>query len=321
MTNGKQPSQPVLLHALDNAITAVAGREYSRLIDGLSANEVASRVNNAMDSLGKLTQGEKPAYDEWDALFYLTWYQPRQVHLVYTLLKSWQQGFSANSQVIDVGCGAWAVQVAVALYMADCPSSAGSASVSVHGIDPSGPMRAIGEALWLELWDRAEQCADLERLSRSMSEMSGLCRTCDSVSDYAPQPVAVTPNAAWNAYWITSVHAVYKTTTGRLKQSIEKLCTDLDPEGIMLSSDDSKQQLLHEVLGKRHRHSSKREITPVWKDKLRYTTSWRQNLLRLPTLDSDSLTDKSRNFLRQPVRWNHQRNSIQEDSIYVWKKP
>ena len=91
---------------LDRAIKEVAEREYQRLSRGLSCGDVAGRVDKALDSLGKLQKREEPDYDcEWVALFYLTWYQPRQINLVYSYLDCRKVELPERLQVVDLGCG------------------------------------------------------------------------------------------------------------------------------------------------------------------------------------------------------------------------
>ena len=73
--------------ALDRAIAEVAEAEYGRLAHGVPLDTQAKRVDAALQSLGRLKQGTPPDYDsEWVVLFYVTWYQPRQVHLAYATL-------------------------------------------------------------------------------------------------------------------------------------------------------------------------------------------------------------------------------------------
>ena len=72
---------PTTMRLLEGAILEVAKSEYARLSAGLAPHQVATRVGDALESLGGLRRGVAPAYDEWDALFYLTWYQPRQINL------------------------------------------------------------------------------------------------------------------------------------------------------------------------------------------------------------------------------------------------
>ena len=70
--------------------------------------------------------GEEPEYNEWDALFYVTWYQPRQINLALAILQKLYEdarkwlGSDFPLHIIDVGCGAFlAVQFAMAILAAE----------------------------------------------------------------------------------------------------------------------------------------------------------------------------------------------------------
>ncbi len=66
---------------LDRAIADVAKMEYARLTVGMDLEGRKQHVDGALESLKDLGRGGKPYYDEWIALFYLTWHQPRHIHL------------------------------------------------------------------------------------------------------------------------------------------------------------------------------------------------------------------------------------------------
>ena len=103
-------------------------------------------MENALNSLLQLQRGYEPDYNsEWVSLFYLTWFQPRQVHLAYAALRQHVAEQQVPPYVIDYGCGAWAVQIALAILLAEETELQG---LGVHGIDPNEPMREIGKKLW-----------------------------------------------------------------------------------------------------------------------------------------------------------------------------
>ena len=299
------------LAALDEAIAEVAAREYRRLASGLSSHEVSIRVHGALESLDGLKHGRQPAYDEWDALFYLTWYQPRHIHLVYTLLHHGAREFPAFSHVIDIGCGAGATQVALAFSMADQPSRLGAVDVSVHGIDPSKAMRALGETLWLELRDRVEQDPELEDLGQVMGDMSARCASYGSCEAYAASASAVAARAAGHPHWLTAVHAVYEETKRDLRRLLGEICADREPKGILVTSDDGKEPLLDQLL---EVPLDARKVKPIWQGALRCTTSWRKRV-RAGLVSPSELC---RNYLKGQVRWDPKKNPIEKDVARVW---
>ena len=108
--------------SLDRAIANLAEAEYGRLSTegGLGTKEQHELVDRALRSLKELQQGRKADYgDEWVGVFYLTWYQPRQIQLAYAALRELIPERNPPKYIIDYGCGAWAVQIALALRIAD----------------------------------------------------------------------------------------------------------------------------------------------------------------------------------------------------------
>ena len=87
---------PATLNLLERAILRVAEIEYRRLSSGLAPEQAAARVEAALEAMAGLRDGVPPDYNEWDALFYLTWYQPRQINL--TQLVASQFSLKVHSQ-------------------------------------------------------------------------------------------------------------------------------------------------------------------------------------------------------------------------------
>ena len=119
--------------ALDQAIVRVAEAEYARLSSGIPPMKCAEAVASALNSWANLKSGMQPEYNEWEALFYLTWYQPHQINLALAIVRY----FLTTPQplhIIDLGCGALATQVAMAVAVAESTDiSSGVESSEVHG--------------------------------------------------------------------------------------------------------------------------------------------------------------------------------------------
>ena len=133
---------------IDEAIATVAEEEFNRLCE-ITNNvaQVGENIKAALESLAKLRDGLEPEYNEWDALFYVTWYQPRQINLALSILqelyqdvRKWQ-GPDLPLHIIDVECGALAVQFAMAILAAEGTPAECNDNVTVNGIDPSEPMK------------------------------------------------------------------------------------------------------------------------------------------------------------------------------------
>ena len=302
----------VLASVLDKAIAGVARKELQRRSEGRPPREVSRRVDGALRALDGLRRGQQPPYDEWDSLFYLTWYQPRQVHLLVSLLQA-AEGFPERSQVVDVGCGAGALQVALAFSMAEQPSKR-AVGVCVSGIDDGRPMRRIGESLWLELRALAELDPALENLRDVMNDMSDRRASYSSYGSYARSSGAMAATAKRHPHWLTATHVVYEETREKLRRTLAEVCAGKDPDGILVTCDEHKEELLDQLFDVPDHSWVLRQVTPIWKGCLPCTTSWRQQVLA----DLDSPTDLCRNFLKGQVRWNPGGNPIKKDVARVW---
>ena len=132
---------------LDQAIAEVAGEEFQRLRGGLSDQDIAREVNDAFAGLKRLQEGESLDYhNRWVALFYLTWYQPRHINLVYSWLHRTKAVLPERLHVVDLGCGALVVQFALAFFAAT--SGQAGARIVMQGVEASRPMTKIGVQLW-----------------------------------------------------------------------------------------------------------------------------------------------------------------------------
>ena len=146
-----------LSKSLDDAIAATANQRFDDLTRGLDKKEIANRIVGALRSLLRLQEGAKPTYDAWDAVFYALWYQPGQINLAYTLARALlddprngesflrlDDGWSLN--VNDFGCGAWAMQIGLAIAVADLKHPSQSApAVTINLEDESNAMIEMGK--------------------------------------------------------------------------------------------------------------------------------------------------------------------------------
>ena len=188
-----------IARALDASIADVAAKEFHRISRGMSDQEIATATTHALDSLGRLQTGQRiPNYGEWDALFYLTWYQPRQINLAYTVARRIPKDQNpllegrGNLQVVDFGCGALAMQFGLALMAADTLENRGSyPRMAIVSTDSRDEMPRIGRQMWcrfVEEIDDARKYPELDAL-RQREPCDRLCRSdqprCDTVAHRA----------------------------------------------------------------------------------------------------------------------------------------
>ena len=296
---------------LDQAIVNVAEAEYSRLSSGRSPSICAGAVAGALTSLANLRRGTPPKYNEWDALFYLTWYQPRQINLALAIIRH----FLATPQplhIIDVGCGALATQVAMAVAVAESTAqSSDFESSEVHGIDPSSPMRNIGRLLWDELRSIIKKESKLALLHRAFEVMEENSLVYDSLTDYYRSGFdhqgGIYPSM--NCL-LTAFHAVYESNANQLQQDFTKIRKNSGPAYEAITCHNVNLDV-----AKRIAHSDAREeiFSPdhfMFRGYLPKTKLWRCQLMEaLP--QTHQINSK---FLPRRVSWDPR----QGNKLILW---
>lgn len=293
---------------LDRAIADLAAAEYSRLSteEALDTNEQREHVDRALRSLKEHHQRRRPDYgDEWVAIFYLTWYQPRQIQLAYAALRELISKRKPPKYIIDYGCGAWAIQIALALRIADV-SVKGSElrEVTVHGIDPYQPMARIGGMLWKEFGrivseERPENPV-LEPLHDALARMGDSCTCHASYASYDAyaESLRVQKSSAFGDCWLTAMHVVDQSNQQHLHSVFERIRRERAPAIELLTTDDSKKEQIEFFGGVVH--DVQQRVWPY--EKLQRTTAWRQELRRrLGVRGNDGLTDR---YLDKSVTWD-----------------
>ena len=301
-------SWQTVAHVLDKAIATVAEQEFNRLAGGLNNDQiVAEKVTETLESLRGLQRGYEPEYNEWEALFYLTWYQPRQINAALTILR--QLYADARNErprteyplyIIDVGCGALAVQIATAIVATEYQRE--DIDVSVQGIDPSEPMKKIGENLWLEFWYIVDQYPDLSYLSSACDMMTTTCDLFDSHTSYYRSEDAFLQYYPDCECWLMAVHTVYESNKQFMKDTLQTIRDKSGPDVILVTSHASKRDIASFVVGENFQSCVLRSNALLLSGNLPETTEWRRRLIDRLLLRACG--DIVQPFLNQRVEWN-----------------
>ena len=222
-------TERALTRALDSSIAYVAMRELDCLSAALSREEIAEAIHRSLRFLERLQHGRMPRYDGWDALLYLTWYQPSQINLAYTIArkvtkdKNPLRSGSGNLEVFDFGCGALAMQFGLALAAADtmkkhntCPQ------IAVTSRDKNEPMRRIGEKLWCRFVD---EIADEEKYP----ELNALRQVC------AAMKVDKHGNSTATR-WLTVLHVAYRESAAVVKKALDARVRKKKPHMVLVTA-------------------------------------------------------------------------------------
>lgn len=298
-------SEPLtfVLRVLDRAIADVAREEYRRLTEGMRPEDREKFVGGALDDLNnKLGRGISPNYkSEWIALFYLAWYQPRQVLLAYAALRHVFDNLKQKPprRIIDFGCGSWAVQTALSILIAE---NSPSQNVAVYGIDSSEPMMRIGRDLWRKfnemVRDSARGSSFARKLRRTLDLMVDSCNYNTSYEAFTALHAARGATSPDDC-WLTAIHATYPSNRNDIETVFRRIRKEHEPVIELVTFydryDDGNPRPFYGELG-----FTERKISSflVEENSLMKITQWRKELLaKLKNLSNWRLLTKS-------VPWN-----------------
>ena len=227
--------QRAVAQALDSAIVNVAATQFQHLSRGLSTRQIAMQVHRSLVSFEDLKRDVMPRYNEWDALFYILWYQPKQINLAYSAIvaATGLRGFMVRKEELyvgDVGCGALAMQFAVALAAAEARGKGETiSSIRFDSIDTSQPMLDAGAALWDEF----------KRQVRSDKALQHIAETLDIVTWSAHNDLqGIRGPSTSEEGWTSAIHAVYRSNRQAIRTALTRVEKRKGTIGIITSALD-----------------------------------------------------------------------------------
>jgi len=295
--------------ALDKAITKVVRDEFKRISKNSSAVETAQKVEYALDQLSKLQRGVMPKYDEWIAPFYVSWYQPPQINLAYSMITDMVEEAcdgaltpTGKLYVYDFGCGALAMQFGVALAAADALRKGQKLdSVYIASSDTSKAMISIGVKVWKQFKSEArkEPC------------LSFLSQACEMIEAQIINGRPARKSSADEIRWLSAIHTAYKTNQEEVKSDLDLLRADLNPDIGFATSHIMELSVVNFIspFRRNDKYAPHPEIVvyPVFEGGLPKITEWRRAC-------SNSLLNPSGrtiNYLFKPVSWKWPSATIQ----------
>ena len=300
MTEGQERAAA----ALDRAIAEVFRNEVEHLIQGqnMSDAEKLSKVEDALGEVGKLGkwQGEMPKYDEWLAPFYLSWYQPRQINLTYSMIMGIVGEESIGKEILtdtgrlyvfDYGCGALAMKFGVALAIADAlQKNQKIYSACVASYDESEAMKNIGKKVWEQFKSEVQKDARLPYLEQA----------CEMIDTRTNRPSSWRPLGN-EVVWLSAIHAAFSANKDAVQADLDRLTKKLRPSAGFVTSPLSRSGVadVASPFWRNGYKEHKQNIHDTFTGNLRETTGARHELL-------DSLQYPgviSLRFLRPNVTW------------------
>lgn len=293
-----------LRRVLDRSISKVADTEYRRLFRGINAVALAQKVHNALNSLGRLQQGNPPDYDDpWVALFYLTWYQPSQINVARRLIywmnqnrgnEAFIQKDKRSLHIVDFGCGALAMQFAVVWSAAELLERGYKVeSIRVDSYDVGRAMVELGAKLWedfkLAVSDESH-LSDLAEVSLTMIQNQYI----------GPKSVPLWETAGQDEErWLSAIHTIYVNDLPQTRQGLANIANAFNPTVGFMSCHANEQS--HRLLDQatpfsfpEYRLSTSR-LNAEFDYSLPRVTRWRRNLNQKILVHP---------FLNNQVTWN-----------------
>lgn len=292
--------------ALDKAITAVVRDEFNRI--SRSDVETAQKVEYALDQLSKLQQGVMPKYDEWVAPFYVSWYQPPQINLAYSMIMDMVtetcDGVLAPTgklYVYDFGCGALATQFGVALAAADALRNGQKLdSVYIASDDASKAMISIGVKVWKQFKSEV----------RKEPRLSHLSQACDLIETQIVSHRLARKSSADEICWLSAIHAVYDKNQDDVRKRLSELGKWVSPNVVFLTTHYKEDSLLYKAspFHNNQYEFSAWDVLPLLSGEFRRTTNLRKRISeKIETeLPNPSGIDINlvKNYLKGSVKWD-----------------
>ena len=304
------PDETPWLEALDEAIAEVTCKEY-RQLKRRHPNDITAHLERSFESIERLQTGGQPRYDQWDAPLYISWYQARQVHLVYAVLDQHPPPPSGKPlQIVDVGCGAWAVPIALAMHEARGHPALLDREVSVHGIEPASSMTRMGKELWLEFGCAAEARGLRIDFVEQLIDDDSIFTSVDAY----PGPLARHASAE---SWLLAIHSLYDESQPEIRRFLldyrEQHASRLRYE--LLTTHKSKWKHIDDVGGSGEWIAPR----PIWKGTLTETTNCRRRIRRELKNSGNPVSDKYMGYLENEVTWDPRNpgNPIEQDAIWL----
>ena len=277
--------------AIDRAIAEVAEAEYGRLAHGVPPDAQATQVDAALQSLRTAAAGNPTG---------LRLRLGRSVlpHLVPTPPSSprlrrappvclGEQSTTMRSPTTDAAPVAVQLALAIALTEEDC------AGAAVHGLDPSVPMRRLGQKLWSKFNDILGKHFPNDDFAQSLAInlefIAESSRTHICLADAASHLPVPTADC-----WFTAVHAIYQTNEADLQDVLRPAEDDNAPAFAVATFDGYSQRTsFFRKLG-----FESATLAATWVGDCPATTRWRHRLVSL-------LPDFGCKYLlNSPVTWD-----------------
>lgn len=213
---------------------------------------IASHVEKGDDENPERGWFRRRPFSVWNhtgvASFYSVWHHPKQVNFAYSALRALREHkvkggdifgiANGRAHFVDFGCGALAMQFAVAMAAADSISRGRELrEIRIDSYDPSREMVRIGQYIWIKF----------VRLMKLHYPKHPICEAFDLIQWKTHAELDTLPEATDAACFLSAIHAVYETTKIRVKDDLESLVSKYAPVGFLFTADATRRNLLSDA--------------------------------------------------------------------------
>ena len=306
----------IIQTTLEEALVKIAEEKWQKLVANLRSSDSRDLekqyVEKSLRSLKRLQEDGMPNYDEWDSLFYFTYYQPRQVNLAFSILCAMRtdrdifESENRKIRFIDYGCGCLATIFAVSMAAADSISRGiHIEKIKFDFYDKNTDMINAGEEIWGEFVKAMRTNYPKHPVTGVLNKI--LYKTHTSLS---------TMRENYEACYLTSFHCIYSENIDDVSLDIGRLLSQFKPVGVILTTDSIKKDCLNrlklKVSGKYHQLPIN-NLTSQFNGDLVKVTNWRRGLKEKWTCNKHEHALWS-NYLEGKVFWN----GINKAAYYVY---
>ena len=244
---------------VDRALADASRKTLAGLAGDYTGREKAKKMASAAQELRRALQvpgqpntapnPQMPNYeDQWIALAYAQWYQLRQIHLAYSLTKDLLANETIRQapghQVHDVGCGALAFAIGLALAVAERLEVGDSVgSFELCGYDCMS-LRAIGGDHWTMLRQRAGSQPQGAWLARAMELVRlDLKSFSEGKMDrlFADRP---NPEVC---RWLVAQHIAYETNQDEVRNDLAEWSKSIRPHVGLITGPSFKNRVVNHI--------------------------------------------------------------------------
>ena len=310
-TTWTESNKSTVIAVLDRVISETGKSTFARLSNNLDNNQIAEKINYGLSQNLLLSGQQMPDYnDEWVALFYFLWYQPKQITLACQLINWLLESGVHNKKIIyiiDYACGALATQfglIFAIINILDKEETIGD--IWIDCVDESERMVALGKLSW-EIFNQ-NMISNYPVIIQKAVKKIKYHQTFSGEAAALFEPRK--DLSAEHHIWLFMLHGLYAENVCDIGNHVSNILAGLQPkkpESILLTSERHKDHLMLDTVRRVVNESNLSSYlidNPLntTESKLIKTTEFRKHLARkYPNINRTALlgTDVTCGFSRR----------------------